>query len=145
MAGYLNRPDATAETIDAEGWLHTGDLGYFDADGNVFEVDRLKELIKVSAYQVAPAELEALLVTHPAVADAAVIPRPDETHGEVPVAVVIPRGEEEVEADDLMAWVSERVAPHKRIRAVRFVEAIPKTPSQKLLRRILLERDRQTV
>ena len=145
MAGYLNRPDATAETIDAEGWLHTGDLGYVDADGNVFVVDRLKELIKVSAYQVAPAELEALLVTHPAVADAAVIPRPDETHGEVPVAVVIPRGEEEVEADDLMAWVSERVAPHKRIRAVRFVEAIPKTPSQKLLRRILLERDRQTV
>ena len=144
MAGYLNRPDATAETIDAEGWLHTGDLGYVDADGNAFVVDRLKELIKVSAYQVAPAELEALLVTHPAVADAAVIPRPDETHGEIPAAVVVPRGEE-VEADDLMAWVSERVAPHKRIRAVRFVDAIPKTPSGKILRRLLIEQDRQTV
>ena len=144
MAGYLNRPDATAETIDADGWLHTGDLGYVDGDGNVFIVDRLKELIKVNAYQVAPAELEALVSTHPAVADAAVVPRPDEKYGEIPVAVVVPRGEE-VEADDLMAWMSERVAPHKRIRSVRFVDAIPKTPSGKVLRRILVEQDRQTV
>ncbi len=141
MAGYLNRPDATAETIDADGWLHTGDLGYVDADGNVFIVDRLKELIKVNAYQVAPAELEALLSTHPAVADVAVIPRPDETHGEIPVAAVVRRGE--VGEDELMAWVAERVAPHKRIRAVRFVDAIPKTPSGKILRRILVEQDRQ--
>ncbi len=144
MAGYLNRPDATAQTIDADGWLHTGDLGYVDGEGNVFIVDRLKELIKVNAHQVAPAELEALLSTHPAVADAAVVPRPDEKYGEIPVAVVVPRGEE-VEADDLMAWMSERVAPHKRIRLVRFVDAIPKTPSGKVLRRILVEQDRQTV
>jgi len=109
----------------------------------VFIVDRIKELIKVSAYQVAPAELEALLVTHPQVADAAVIPRPDASHGEIPVAVVVRRGE--VEADDLMSWVAERVAPHKRIRVLRFVEAIPKTPSGKILRRILVEQDRQTV
>jgi hypothetical protein len=110
MAGYLGRPDATVETVDADGWLHTGDLGYVDDDGNVFIVDRLKELIKVSAYQVAPAELEALLAGHPAVADAAVIPRPDATHGEIPVALVVPRGE--VDADELIAWVADRVAPH---------------------------------
>jgi acyl-CoA synthetase (AMP-forming)/AMP-acid ligase II len=131
MAGYLGRPDATADTISADGWLKTGDLGYVDGDGNVFIVDRLKELIKVSAYQVAPAELEALLITHPAVDDVAVIGRPDAQRGEV-------------EGDDLIAWVAERVAPHKRIRAVRFVEAIPKTPSGKVLRRILVERDRQS-
>ena len=143
MAGYLGRPDATAELIDAEGWLRTGDLGQVDHDGNVFIVDRLKELIKVSAYQVAPAELEALLLGHPAVADAAVVPRPDPTHGEVPVAVVVPRGE--VDGEELMAWVAERVAPHKRIRAVRFADAVPRTPSGKLLRRALVDRDRQTV
>ncbi len=89
-------------------------------------------------------ELEALLSTHPSIADAAIIPRPDAAHGEVPAAVVVRRGEE-VEARDLMAWVAERVAPHKRIRAVRFVESIPKTPSGKVLRRILVEQDRQTV
>lgn len=142
MKGYLGRPDATADTIDADGWLRTGDLGYVDEDGNVFVVDRLKELIKVDAYQVAPAELESLLVTHPAVADAAVIGRPDERHGEVPVAVVVARGE--VDGEDLTDWVAERVAPHKRIRAVRFVEGIPRTPSGKLLRRVLIEQDRQT-
>jgi acyl-CoA synthetase (AMP-forming)/AMP-acid ligase II len=142
MLGYLNRPDATADTVGSDGWLRTGDLGYVDQDGNVFIVDRLKELIKVSAYQVAPAELEALLVTHPAVADAAVISRPDTSHGEIPVAVVVCRGE--VDDEDLMAWVAERVAPHKRIRAVRFVDAIPMTPSGKVLRRILVEQERQT-
>ncbi|HSL01306.1 MAG TPA: AMP-binding protein [Rubrobacteraceae bacterium] len=142
MAGYLNRPEATAENIDADGWLRTGDLGYVDEDGNVFIVDRLKELIKVNAYQVAPAELEALLSTHPQVADVAVIGRYDASYGQVPVAVVVRRGE--VGSDDLMAWVAERAAPHKRIRAIRFVKAIPKTPSGKLLRRMLVEQDRQT-
>jgi acyl-CoA synthetase (AMP-forming)/AMP-acid ligase II len=143
MAGYLGRPDATAELVDADGWLHTGDLGHVDDDGNVFVVDRLKELIKVSAYQVAPAELEALLAEHPAVADAAVIPRPDATYGEVPVALVVPGAE--VDPDQLMAWVAAQVAPHKRVRAVRLVDAIPRTPSGKLLRRVLIEQDRQRV
>ena len=137
MARYHNNPAATAETIDAHGWLHTGDLGYVDQDGNVFIVDRLKELIKVNAYQVAPAELEALLATHPAVADAAVIPRPDHARGEIPVAVVVARGE--VGGDELKAWMATRVAPHKRIRAVRFVDAIPRTPSGKILRRLLAQ------
>jgi acyl-CoA synthetase (AMP-forming)/AMP-acid ligase II len=143
MAGYLGRPDATAEILDADGWLHSGDLGHVDRDGNVFVVDRLKELIKVSAYQVAPAELEALLAGHPAVADAAVIPRPDDAHGEVPVALVVPRGE--LDPDALVAWVAERVAPHKRLRAIRLVDAIPRTPSGKLLRRLLIDQDRQRV
>jgi acyl-CoA synthetase (AMP-forming)/AMP-acid ligase II len=143
MAGYLGQPGATATTVDRDGWLRTGDLGHVDHDGNVFVTDRLKELIKVSAYQVAPAELEALLLTHPAVADAAVIPRPDPRHGEVPVAVVVPRGE--VDGEQLVAWVAERVTPHKRLRAVRFADALPRTPSGKLLRRVLTEQDRQAV
>jgi acyl-CoA synthetase (AMP-forming)/AMP-acid ligase II len=135
MAGYLHRPDATAELIDADGWVHTGDAGRIDADGNVFILDRLKELIKVNALQVAPAELEAVLGMHPAVAECAVVPRPDERCGEVPVAVVVARSE--VEADELLAWVAARVAPHKRLRAVRFADAIPRTAAGKMLRRLL--------
>jgi acyl-CoA synthetase (AMP-forming)/AMP-acid ligase II len=133
MAGYLGRPEATAEILADDGWLRTGDLGEVDADGNVFVVERLKELIKVSAYQVAPAELEALMAGHPAVADVAVVPRPDDRHGEVPVAVVVAR--DELDGDELISWVAERVSPYKRIRAVRFTEAIPRTASGKLLRR----------
>jgi acyl-CoA synthetase (AMP-forming)/AMP-acid ligase II len=135
MAGYLHRPAATAELIDADGWVHTGDAGRIDADGNVFIVDRLKELIKVNALQVAPAELEAVLGMHPAVAECAVVPRPDERCGEVPVAVVVARAE--VEADELLTWVAARVAPHKRLRAVRFADAIPRTPAGKILRRLV--------
>jgi acyl-CoA synthetase (AMP-forming)/AMP-acid ligase II len=141
MKGYWNKPEATAEAIDADGWLKTGDLGYVDGEGNVFVVDRLKELIKVSAYGVAPAELEAVLLTHPNVADAAVVGRPDEERGEVPVAAVVPRGD--LDADGLMDWVAEKVAPHKKIGDVRFVDAIPKTPSGKLLRRVLVEQERR--
>ena len=140
MAGYLNDPDATAATLDGEGWIHTGDLGYADEDGYFYIVDRLKELIKYKAYQVAPAELEALLLTHPAVADAAVIRSPDEDAGEVPKAFVVARVP--VDADELMAWVAERVAPYKKIRKVEFIDVIPKSASGKILRRELIERDR---
>jgi acyl-CoA synthetase (AMP-forming)/AMP-acid ligase II len=139
MAGYLGSPDATAAMIDADGWLRTGDLGLVDDDGQVFVVDRLKELIKVSAHQVAPAELEALLATHPAVADVAVIPRPDDEHGEIPVAVVVAAAA--VDGAELMAWVAERVAPYKRVRAVRFADALPRTPAGKLLRRLIVAAD----
>jgi acyl-CoA synthetase (AMP-forming)/AMP-acid ligase II len=136
MAGYLGRPDETAAMIDAAGWLRTGDLGHIDAEGNVFVVDRMKELIKVDALQVAPAEVEAVIGEHPAVAECAVVGRPDDRHGEVPVAVVVPRGQ--LEADELIAFVAERVAPHKRLRAVRFADAaLPRTPAGKLLRRLL--------
>jgi acyl-CoA synthetase (AMP-forming)/AMP-acid ligase II len=145
MAGYLNRPEATAAMVDPDGWLRTGDLGLVDGDGNVVIVDRLKELIKVSGHQVAPAELEALLATHPAVADAAVLRRDDPARGEVPVAVVVPRPGTDPDPDELLAWVAERVAPYKRLHAVRFADAIPRTPSGKLLRRALADQDRQTV
>jgi acyl-CoA synthetase (AMP-forming)/AMP-acid ligase II len=145
MAGYLHRPEATAAMVDPDGWLHTGDLGLVDGDGNVVIVDRLKELIKVSGHQVAPAELEGLLVTHPAVADAAVLGRADPDHGEVPVAVVVPRPGAGPDPEALAAWAAERVAPHKRLRAVRLTDAIPRTPSGKLLRRALRDQDRQTV
>ncbi len=140
MRGYLNNPEATAQTIDADGWLHTGDIGYADEDGHFFIVDRAKELIKYKGLQVAPAELEAVLVTHPCVADAAVIPYPDEEAGEVPKAIVVLRHASEPEA--ILEFVAERVAPHKRIRYLEFVDTIPKSPSGKILRRVLVDMER---
>jgi acyl-CoA synthetase (AMP-forming)/AMP-acid ligase II len=137
MRGYLGRPDATAETIDSDGWLHTGDIGRVDPEGRVFITDRIKELIKYKAYQVAPAELEALLCTHPAVSAAAVVGAPDEEAGELPTAFVVSDGE--LSDDELMAWVAERVAPHKRIRRVERIDAIPCSPTGKILRRRLRE------
>jgi acyl-CoA synthetase (AMP-forming)/AMP-acid ligase II len=138
MRGYRGRPDATAATLDADGWLHTGDIGRVDEEGRVFITDRLKEVIKYKGFQVPPAELEALLCTHPEIADAAVVGAADEVAGEIPAAFVVTRGE--LGDDELMAWVSERVAPHKRIRRVERVEAIPRSPAGKILRRELRER-----
>lgn len=140
MVGYWNNPEATAATIDEDGWLHSGDVGYVDQDGYLYVVDRVKELIKYNAYQVAPAELEALLITHPMIADCAVIPHPDPETGEVPKAIVVKRGP--VTADEIMLFVAERVAPFKKVRSVEFVEAIPKSASGKILRRILVDKDR---
>jgi acyl-CoA synthetase (AMP-forming)/AMP-acid ligase II len=140
MRGYRHDPEATARTVDRDGWLHTGDLCSFDEDGYLFVVDRLKELIKHNGYQVAPAELEALLLEHPAVADAAVVPRPDPAAGEVPVAHVVRRAE--VTGGELLAFVADRVAPYKRLRAVRFTDQVPRSPSGKLLRRVLVEAER---
>jgi len=141
MKGYLNRPDATAETIDADGWLRTGDLCRADEDGYLYVVDRLKELIKYKGLQVAPAELEAVLLSHPKVADAAVVGSPDEEAGELPKAFVVAKGDPT--AEEVMSFVAERVAPHKKVRKVEFVEEIPKSPSGKILRRVLIERERQ--
>ena len=138
MQGYLNNPEATAATLDADAWLHTGDIGHVDRDGYFTIVDRLKELIKYKGFQVPPAELEAVLRGHPAVADAAVVPLADRECGEVPKAFVVLRGD--VSAADLMAFVAERVAPYKRIRALEIIDAIPKSPSGKILRRVLKER-----
>jgi acyl-CoA synthetase (AMP-forming)/AMP-acid ligase II len=140
MKGYLNRPEATAKTVDAEGWLHTGDIGYADEDSQFFIVDRVKELIKYKGFQVAPAELEAILLAHPAVADAALIPSPDEEAGEVPKAFVVLRAE--ASAEELMSFVAARVAPHKKIRKLEFIEQIPKSASGKILRRVLVARER---
>lgn len=139
MQGYLNHPEATAATIEPDGWLHTGDVGYFDADGYLYVVDRVKEIIKYKAYQVAPAELEAVLTSHPAVVDAAVVPSPDEDSGEVPKAFVVRQSEASVTAEELMAFVAEQVAPYKKVRRLEFVESIPKSASGKILRRVLVE------
>ena len=140
MKGYLGRPEATAAMIDKDAWLHTGDIGYADADGDFFVVDRLKELIKYKGCPVAPAELEALLLTHPAVADVAVIPSPDDEAGEVPKAFVVTRAQ--VTPEELMAFVAERVAPTKRVRRLEMIDQIPKSPSGKILRRVLVDRER---
>ena len=136
MAGYLGNPAATAETIVEDGWLRTGDILRVDSDGIWWVVDRLKELIKYKGYQVAPAELEALLLTHPAVLDAAVIGVPHVEGGEAPKAFVV-TSDATLTGDDLMAWVAERVTPYKRIRAVELIDAIPKSASGKILRRVL--------
>jgi acyl-CoA synthetase (AMP-forming)/AMP-acid ligase II len=140
MKGYLNRPDATAAMIDADGWLHTGDIGYADEEGCFFVVDRVKELIKYKGLQVPPAELEAVLLSHPAVADAAVVPLPDEEAGEVPKAFVVLKGQ--ATPDEIMAFVAQRVAPYKKLRALEVIDAIPKSASGKILRRVLVERDK---
>jgi acyl-CoA synthetase (AMP-forming)/AMP-acid ligase II len=141
MKGYLNNPEATAHAIDAEGWFHSGDVARLDEDGSVWIVDRIKELIKYKGYQIAPAELEALLLTHPDIADAAVIPLPDEEAGEIPKAFVVAGGS--ITADQVNAFVAERVAPYKKVRAVEIVDEIPKSPSGKILRRVLIDRERE--
>ncbi|WP_419948989.1 AMP-binding protein [Candidatus Palauibacter sp.] len=140
MKGYLNNPEATAATVDDDGWLHTGDVGRADEDGYVTIVDRAKELIKYKGYQVAPAELEDLLLSHPSVADVAVIPVPDEEAGEVPKAFVVQAGD--VDPETLMGFVAERVAPYKKVRVVEFLDEIPKSASGKILRRFLVDRER---
>jgi acyl-CoA synthetase (AMP-forming)/AMP-acid ligase II len=143
MKGYLNNPQATALAIDPDGWLHTGDLARTEENGSLRIVDRIKELIKYKGYQVAPAELEALLLTHPAIADAAVIPVPDEEAGEVPKAFVVTNGS--ITSAEVIQFVAEHVAPYKKVRAVEIVEEIPKSPSGKILRRVLIERERHAV
>lgn len=140
MKGYLNNPVATRSTIDEDGWLHTGDIGYADEDGYFYIVDRLKELIKYKGYQVAPAELEAVLLSNPAVADAAVIGIKDAEAGEAPKAFVVLKGE--ISAEELMAFVAAQVAPFKKLRAIDFIAQIPKSSSGKILRRVLVEQER---
>jgi acyl-CoA synthetase (AMP-forming)/AMP-acid ligase II len=135
MKGYWNNPEATARTVDADGWLHTGDIGVMDGDGYLEIVDRLKELIKVKGFQVAPAELEALLLKHPKIADAAVVGVPDAECGEVPKAIVVAK--EPLTADDVKAFVAGHAASYKRLGHVAFADQIPKSPSGKILRRLL--------
>jgi acyl-CoA synthetase (AMP-forming)/AMP-acid ligase II len=137
MLGYLNNPEATKQTLVEDGWLRTGDIARVDENGYFFIVDRLKELIKYKGYQVAPAELEAVLVSHPKVKDAGVIGTPMEDGGEAPKACVVV--DDGLEPDELIAYVAERVAPYKRIREVEFVDEVPKSASGKILRRLLRE------
>lgn len=140
MKGYLNNPEETSKLIDKDGWLHTGDVGKVDKDGYLAVSDRIKELIKYKGFQVAPAELEGILLQHPAVADAAVIPSPNAESGEIPLAVVVRKAA--VTESELIDFVAERVTSYKRVRAVEFADEIPKTPSGKILRRILVEKHR---
>ncbi|MFR0353295.1 4-coumarate--CoA ligase family protein [Streptomyces sediminimaris] len=138
MKGYLGRPDATAAMIDGDGWLHTGDVGHVDGDGWLFVVDRVKELIKYKGFQVAPAELEALLLTHPGIADAAVIGVYNEDRNEVPHAYVVRQPNAGgLSEGEVMMYVAERVAPYKRVRQVTFIDGIPRAASGKILRREL--------
>ena len=118
-------------------------MAYVDEDGYFFIVDRAKELIKYKAFQVAPAELEAILLTHPSVADAAVIPSPDDEAGEVPKAFVVVKDGYGMTEDEVLAFVASQVAPYKKVRRVEFVPQIPKSPSGKILRRLLVARERE--
>ncbi|KAJ4712533.1 4-coumarate:CoA ligase-like protein [Melia azedarach] len=138
MIGYVGNDKATAETLDSEGWLKTGDLCYFDSDGFLFIVDRLKELIKYKGYQVPPAELEHLLQSNPEIVDAAVIPYPDEAAGQIPMACVVRKPGSNITEAQVMDFTAKQVAPHKKIRRVAFINSIPKSAAGKLLRKELL-------
>lgn len=140
MLGYLNNPKATAEMIDNEGWLHTGDIGYLDDQNHLFISDRLKELIKYKGLQVPPAELEAVLCTHPAVADAGVIGIPDPDGGEVPRAYVSLKQGSDVSPRELQRFVNDRVVAYKRLRGgVEVISEIPRSAAGKILRKQLKE------
>ncbi|SDF66974.1 Acyl-CoA synthetase (AMP-forming)/AMP-acid ligase II [Blastococcus aurantiacus] len=141
MKGYLNNEEATRSTVDAEGWLHTGDVAIVDDNGIYTVVDRVKELIKYKGYQVAPAELEAVLINHPEIADAAVIGVPDKESGEeLPKAFVVRAQGSELTEDAVMAYMGEKVAPHKKIRFVEFIDQVPKSSAGKILRKELKAR-----
>jgi acyl-CoA synthetase (AMP-forming)/AMP-acid ligase II len=143
MRGYLNNPEATAAAVGPDGFVHTGDLVVADESGRFRIVGRLKEIIKYKGHQVAPAALEAILLRHPAVADAAVIGCPDKEAGEVPAAYVVAR--QPVSADDLMMFVARQVAPHEKVRRLEFTSEIPRSASGKILRQALADRERAPV
>ncbi|KAK8478687.1 hypothetical protein V6N13_040465 [Hibiscus sabdariffa] len=138
MKGYVGNEKATAETVDSEGWLKTGDICYFDSEGFLYIVDRLKELIKYKAYQVPPAELEHLLHSHPEIADAAVIPYPDEEAGQIPMAYVVRKPASSITEAQVIDYIAKQVAPYKKIRRVAFIDSIPKSAAGKILRRELI-------
>jgi acyl-CoA synthetase (AMP-forming)/AMP-acid ligase II len=141
MTGYLNNEKATAETIDADGWLHTGDVAIIDDHGHYSIVDRIKELIKYNGFQVPPAELEGLLITHPAIVDVAVIGVPDEAAGELPKAFITLAPGASVSLDEVQEFVGEHFASYKQIRLLEEIDVIPKSASGKILRRELRDRD----
>lgn len=142
MLGYLNNPPATKAMIDSNGWLHSGDIGYCDEAGYLSVVDRLKELIKYKGFQVAPAELEALLLTHADIADVAVIPKPDAEAGEIPKAYVVLKPGATISEAAIIDFVASHLSPQKRVREVEFIDTIPKSSAGKILRRILVEKER---
>ncbi|XP_076882097.1 4-coumarate--CoA ligase-like 1 [Bidens hawaiensis] len=140
MKGYYKNEVETAQTIDEHGWLHTGDIGYIDDEGDVFIVDRLKELIKYKGFQVAPAELEGILLGHPSVEDAAVVGLPDKEAGEIPGANVVMSKDAQESEEDMMKYVADNVAHYKKVRVLHFVDEIPKSPSGKIMRRLIKQK-----
>ena len=142
MRGYWNKPQDTADVI-RDGWFHTGDVGRRDDKGYVFIVDRKKEFIKYKGFGVGPAEVEAVLCEHPAVADAGVIGKANEEAGEIPKAFVQLRPNAQATADELIAFVKERIADYKRVREIEFIDKVPRTASGKILRRELAELERR--
>jgi long-chain acyl-CoA synthetase len=141
MLGYWKAPEATAQAL-RDGWLYTGDIGYRDEDGYVVITDRKKEMIKYKGFSVAPAQIEALLLEHPAVLDVAVIAKADEEAGEVPKAFVVLRpGYENQSPTELMAWANSKLATYKNVREIEYIDAIPRNPSGKILRRVLKEQE----
>ncbi|KAI3470524.1 hypothetical protein Pfo_027187 [Paulownia fortunei] len=143
MKEYLGNDEATAATFDSDGWLKTGDLCYFDDEGYIYIVDRIKELIKHNGYQVAPAELEAILTGHPHILDAAVIPLEDEEAGQIPIAYVVRADGANLTEDQVIQFVTNKVAPYKKIRSVSFISAIPRSAAGKILRRQLIIQSKQ--
>jgi acyl-CoA synthetase (AMP-forming)/AMP-acid ligase II len=137
MLGYLGREDATRETIDEDGFLHTGDIATVGEQGEFYIVDRLKELIKYKGHQVAPAELEALLLTHPEILDAAVVGSLDDDGQEIPKAFVVRLDGSSIDEHAVMSFVASHVAPHKKVRAVSFIDDVPKSAAGKILRKDL--------
>jgi long-chain acyl-CoA synthetase len=148
MRGYAHRPEATAEAIDPDGWFHTGDVGILDEDGYLSIVDRTKDMLLYKGYNVFPRELEEKLFAVPGVAGAAVVGRPDEEAGELPVAYVVRKADEAgqaLTAESVMAAVNEQVVHYKRLRDVVFIEAIPVSAAGKVLKRELAAKEREKV
>lgn len=137
MKGYLNNVEATSSAIDGDGWLRTGDIVYFDQDGYLHVVDRLKEIIKYKGFQIAPADLEDVLVSHQDILDAAVTGARDEEAGEIPVAFVVKRTGSSISQAEVIDYVAKQVAPYKKVRKVVFTKSIPRSPAGKILRREL--------
>ncbi|XP_076916615.1 4-coumarate--CoA ligase-like 6 [Bidens hawaiensis] len=137
MKEYLNNVEASCSTIDKHGWLHTGDIVYFDHQGYLYIVDRLKDVIKYKGFQIAPADLEDILVSHPDIDDAAVIGRLDEEAGEIPMAFVVKKPKAKISQYDVINFVAKQVAPYRRVQKVEFINAIQKSAAGKILRREL--------